>query len=126
MPIYVYRCETCGAVEEHIQRFSDPPKATCDTCGGPLAKQVTAAAFHLKGGGWYKDGYASSKPDGSGGGDSGGGDSGGGDAGSGSSEAASSPPGEPGPAKPASEPKTKPKSDSAVKKSPKAKKAKSG
>lgn len=71
MPLYAYRCSSCGAEEEHIERFSDPPKATCDACGGPLERQVTPAAFHLKGGGWYKDGYASSKP-GGGGGDSGG------------------------------------------------------
>lgn len=61
MPIYVYGCEACGAVEEHIQRFSDPPLTKCESCGGRLEKQITSAAFQLKGGGWYKDGYASSK-----------------------------------------------------------------
>jgi putative FmdB family regulatory protein len=70
MPIYVYGCHECGAVEEHIQRFSDPPLTECSSCGGRLEKQVTAAAFQLKGGGWYKDLYSSSKPDK--GGDSGG------------------------------------------------------
>lgn len=60
MPIYVYGCQKCGATEEHIQKFSDPPVEQCESCGGPLQKQVTSAAFHLKGGGWYKDGYASS------------------------------------------------------------------
>lgn len=63
MPIYVYGCQDCGAEEEHIQRFSDPPLTECATCGGRLHKQVTSAAFHLKGGGWYKDGYASTKGD---------------------------------------------------------------
>ena len=70
MPIYAYRCKKCGAEEEHIQRMSDPPIAKCESCGGPLARLVSAAAFHLKGGGWYRDGYASTKP---GGGDGGGG-----------------------------------------------------
>jgi putative FmdB family regulatory protein len=79
MPMYAYRCARCGAEEEHIERFSDPPKATCDACGGPLARQLTPTAFHLKGGGWYKDGYGSTKP---GGGSSGGGDSGSGSSGS--------------------------------------------
>jgi putative FmdB family regulatory protein len=81
MPLYAYRCAKCGSEEEHIERFSDPPKATCDACGGPLSRLLTPAAFHLKGGGWYKDGYASTKP-GSGSGEGGGGsDSGkGGDA----------------------------------------------
>ncbi len=64
MPIYAYRCQNCGADAEYIQKFSDPPMSVCETCGGPLELAVTAAAFHLKGGGWYKDGYASAKADG--------------------------------------------------------------
>jgi len=64
MPIYAYRCGACGAEEEHIQRFSDPPMKKCQSCGGKLARVVTAAAFHLKGGGWYKDGYATARPEG--------------------------------------------------------------
>lgn len=77
MPIYVYGCNECGAVEEHLQRISDPPLTECPHCGGRLEKQVTSAAFQLKGGGWYKDLYASSKPDkGGGGSDSSGGSSG--------------------------------------------------
>lgn len=59
MPIYAYRCSKCGEQEEHIQRFSDPPLESCAACGGRLEKLLSAAAFHLKGGGWYKDGYAS-------------------------------------------------------------------
>lgn len=73
MPIYVYGCRKCGAVEEHIQRFSDPPLTRCEACGGKLEKKVTSAAFHLKGGGWYRDGYASARPEG---GDGGGGSDG--------------------------------------------------
>lgn len=64
MPIYRYRCSECGAQKEHLQKVSDPPLETCEACGGALAKQMTAAAFHLKGGGWYKDLYSSSKADG--------------------------------------------------------------
>lgn len=68
MPIYRYRCANCGAQEEHLQKVSDAPKERCSKCGGALAKQMTAAAFHLKGGGWYKDLYSSSgKSDASGG-----------------------------------------------------------
>lgn len=59
MPIYVYQCESCHAVEEHIQGMSDEPITTCSSCGGVLSRSLTAASFHLKGGGWYKDGYAS-------------------------------------------------------------------
>ncbi len=64
MPIYAYRCQSCGADAEFIQKFSDPPVTECERCGGTLERAVTAAAFHLKGGGWYKDGYASTKADG--------------------------------------------------------------
>lgn len=63
MPIYAYECQKCGAHEEHIQKMSDPPVTKCESCGGKLQKQMTAAAFHLKGGGWYADGYGSSKKD---------------------------------------------------------------
>ncbi len=69
MPIYAYRCQTCGADAEYIQKFSDPPVTVCEACGGALERAVTAAAFHLKGGGWYKDGYASTKAEGGGGGE---------------------------------------------------------
>ncbi len=62
MPIYAYRCLKCGAEPEFLQKMSEPPITECETCGGELVRKVTAAAFHLKGGGWYKDGYASSKP----------------------------------------------------------------
>jgi putative FmdB family regulatory protein len=62
MPMYRYRCSACGAHEEHLQKVSDPPLEICASCGGALAKQLTSAAFHLKGGGWYKDLYASAKP----------------------------------------------------------------
>ncbi len=86
MPIYAYRCTKCGAEPEYIQKFSDPPMKICEVCGGELKRQITAAAFHLKGGGWYKDGYASTRKDSKGGGSSeGGGASEGGGSGSGGS-----------------------------------------
>lgn len=84
MPIYGYQCTACGAEEEHIQKMSDDPITECSTCGGRLERQVSAAAFHLKGGGWYKDGYASARPAG------GGGDSDGGSKSSGGSDSGSS------------------------------------
>jgi putative FmdB family regulatory protein len=64
MPIYAYRCKKCGSEEEHIQRMSDPPVTKCEACGGRLDRLLSPAAFHLKGGGWYRDGYASAKPGG--------------------------------------------------------------
>ena len=60
MPIYEYDCQHCGHDFEEVQRFSDPPVERCPECGNLSAKRkVSISAFHLKGGGWYKDGYGS-------------------------------------------------------------------
>jgi putative FmdB family regulatory protein len=62
MPIYEYLCESCGKVNEHLQKVGDRPPAKCDECGSrKLAKLVSRSAFQLKGGGWYSDLYASAK-----------------------------------------------------------------
>jgi putative FmdB family regulatory protein len=54
MPIYEYECRACGDRHEFIQKFSDPPKRKCPGCGASRLKRlVSAAAFHLKGSGWY-------------------------------------------------------------------------
>ena len=54
MPIYEYECQQCGKVFETIQKFSDPRLTEC-LCEekGPVTKLISAAAFHLKGTGWY-------------------------------------------------------------------------
>lgn len=72
MPIYEYRCTACEKEFEYQQRMADAPKTVCEACGGGLERIISRSAFHLKGGGWYKDLYASSKPDGSSGGGGGG------------------------------------------------------
>ena len=54
MPIYAYRCADCGHAQDFLQKISDGPIAECPSCGSKnFAKQVTAAGFQLKGGGWY-------------------------------------------------------------------------
>lgn len=54
MPIYEYECRGCGDRHEFIQKFSDGLKRKCPSCGKPrLKKLISAAAFHLKGDGWY-------------------------------------------------------------------------
>jgi putative FmdB family regulatory protein len=61
MPIYEYRCENCGHELEQIQKISDPPLTDCPECGQPtLRKQISAAAFRLKGGGWYETDFKKS------------------------------------------------------------------
>jgi putative FmdB family regulatory protein len=54
MPIYAYRCESCGHAQDVLQKISDPLLTTCPTCGAAsFRKQLTAAGFQLKGSGWY-------------------------------------------------------------------------
>ena len=54
MPIYEYRCASCGHQQEFLQKVSDAPLAICTKCGKPsFTKMVTAAGFQLKGSGWY-------------------------------------------------------------------------
>ena len=55
MPIYEYQCEACGYKFEKLQKISDDPLKVCPSCGASkLSKLVSAAAFRLKGGGWYE------------------------------------------------------------------------
>lgn len=54
MPIYAYRCATCGHAQDVLQKISDPVLTVCPACGNATyQKQVTAAGFQLKGSGWY-------------------------------------------------------------------------
>jgi len=54
MPIYEYRCASCGHQQEFLQKVSDAPITVCTKCGKPtFAKMLTAAGFQLKGSGWY-------------------------------------------------------------------------
>jgi putative FmdB family regulatory protein len=54
MPIYAYRCESCGHAKDVLQKVSDPLLSTCPACGAEsFRKQLTAAGFQLKGSGWY-------------------------------------------------------------------------
>ncbi len=55
MPIYEYQCTLCGKELEALQKISEAPLQDCPACGEPaLKKKVSAAAFRLKGGGWYE------------------------------------------------------------------------
>ena len=55
MPIYEYRCESCEHKLEKLQRMSDGDLVDCPECQKPALKRlVSAAAFRLKGSGWYE------------------------------------------------------------------------
>lgn len=61
MPIYEYRCESCGHQQEFLQKVSDPTLTICTKCGKPtFSKMVTAAGFQLKGSGWYATDFKNS------------------------------------------------------------------
>ena len=54
MPIYAYKCGSCGHAKDVLQKISDDPLTTCPACGAAtFTKQITAAGFQLKGSGWY-------------------------------------------------------------------------
>ena len=63
MPIYEYRCSSCGHQQEYLQKLSDAPMTVCTACGKPsLSKMLTAAGFQLKGSGWYATDFKTQSP----------------------------------------------------------------
>ncbi len=59
MPIYEYRCDSCGTKFEKIQKFADVPLVVHeDGCGGHVERLISSPAFHFKGTGWYVTDYA--------------------------------------------------------------------
>jgi len=60
MPFYEYQCTKCGHEEEVLQKITDKPLKKCPECGKlTMKKMVSAAAFRLKGGGWYETDFKS-------------------------------------------------------------------
>ena len=54
MPIYAYKCSSCGFAKDVLQKISDAPLTQCPECGAEaFSKQLTAPGFQLKGTGWY-------------------------------------------------------------------------
>lgn len=64
MPLYEYRCETCGEKEEKLEGFSAPTEHACEHCGAGegMKRQISRTAFNLSGGGWHAQGYSGSAP----------------------------------------------------------------
>ena len=60
MPFYEYRCTNCQDGIELLQKINDPAPGACPHCKkGEYQRIPSLTAFHLQGGGWYKDGYSS-------------------------------------------------------------------
>jgi len=63
MPIYAYKCESCGHRQDVLQKVSDPVLSICPACGASsFVKQLTAAGFQLKGSGWYATDFRGGTP----------------------------------------------------------------
>jgi len=65
VPIYEYRCSSCGFQKEYLQKVSDPLLSVCPECKQQtFSKMLTAAGFQLKGSGWYATDFkhSGSKP----------------------------------------------------------------
>src|SRR5260221_14604623 len=57
MPLYEYKCHSCGDVFEIIQKFSDAPLAVHETWGGTVERLISTSALQFKGSGWYVNDY---------------------------------------------------------------------
>jgi putative FmdB family regulatory protein len=57
MPIYEYKCQSCGERYEKLHKFNDPPCKKCPHCGGPLKKLISSPAIQFKGNGFYITDY---------------------------------------------------------------------
>ena len=61
MPIYEYRCSSCGFQKEYLRKLSDPALSVCPECGKQtFSKMLSAAGFQLKGSGWYATDFRNS------------------------------------------------------------------
>lgn len=57
MPIYEYRCESCGHQFEKMVKMGAQAPACPECAAADVRKLISASSFHLKGSGWYKDHY---------------------------------------------------------------------
>lgn len=61
MPLYAYRCESCGLQQDVMQKMSDVSLTTCPECGKEsFSKQLSAPGFQLKGNGYYATDFKNS------------------------------------------------------------------
>ena len=53
MPIYVYRCDTCGLTFERRQRMTERPLEDCPECDGHVQRVIQPVGIVFKGSGFY-------------------------------------------------------------------------
>jgi putative FmdB family regulatory protein len=61
MPIYEFACQKCGKLVEEMLKVDQRGPSKCAHCGGRMKRVISRTSFQLKGGGWYKDLYSSTK-----------------------------------------------------------------
>lgn len=58
MPLYEYKCSSCGETFEVRQKFSDASLTVHEKCGGPVERLISLSSLKFKGTGWYVTDYA--------------------------------------------------------------------
>jgi putative FmdB family regulatory protein len=59
MPIYEYKCSSCGKVTERMESINSTEKVKeCPECHGKSERIMSVSGFQLKGGGWHSQGYS--------------------------------------------------------------------
>ena len=53
MPVYVYRCDTCGLTFERRQSMTEPTLVDCPECDGHLHRVIQPVGVMFKGSGFY-------------------------------------------------------------------------
>src|SRR5690348_14076836 len=66
MPVYEYRCKSCGKTHEIEHGFNDKRPTLCPSCGGELVRVFHPIGLVFKGSGFHKTDYggASTRPSG--------------------------------------------------------------
>jgi putative FmdB family regulatory protein len=59
MPVYEFECNCGNSFEELVPMGTT--SSECPQCHQGAKKIMSTCTFELKGGGWYADGYSSSK-----------------------------------------------------------------
>ena len=60
MPIYEYRCEN-GHLFEVMQKITEDPVTSCQTCEAPVQRVFHPVAVHFKGSGFYNTDYGTAR-----------------------------------------------------------------
>jgi putative FmdB family regulatory protein len=60
VPIYEYRCPSCGHEKAEMRRVNERlERLECPECGSNMLLEISQTSFSLRGGGWADEGYGS-------------------------------------------------------------------